>query len=965
MFASYLSGSKKLSLGQVVHPNTSSYIEEICNTEAYAYPFKNGAYIFAESLRSSGDRLASIDIEPKAYNGLISWYVKRQIEVARFVFHLSYMGAGGSYSSWCEGFDCTDNYDNTWLELAEEFPVLIRLLESTHDNCIAAVTEMLNRLSDDRPAIQKCFGIASNSSIAHIHYGLSDPHRGGRSVAKVVFSDKNSLIYKPKPVQIDSELYSLKPAYLDILGIMPLKIISRDEYGWVQDIAQLQNTQVLEPKSIPEIIGASGAFFWLINATDLHSENVLVGKKCIYALDLETLLNSTDAPFSNDSQWRSQSVYTTGLFSFRFGENAKINISGFDPSQNFGRIAPSINFSLVNEKIELNSSAPSPDKPSAQDFILNFGNEGVDRVTTAFSFAANNEVRKYAQDFVKSIDDRAITRVVFRDTIFYSRFLELLTQPRFLRDGALFDLELMSLFIGISGRAEKSSDWISVVESEIEQLRQADIPYFFKLSGKKDLFSEAHVVHRFFSVSGKDLALEKINSIEDSDIEEQVELIRIALKRNQFKDRASTANFKKPVPSDRSFKKNFNLEFEILRLGETIIESSFQPSGCPARWISMHGDVFSNESQLFVGDNGFFSGAIGILTAIQAAASVCLSGGKSQRLEDFLDQQSLLWEKSIKHRAEDSNMLLGFSGLGGEIFGYSVLYMLDPKRWFFLLERIEQLVKSLDSSIQNDSWLDVISGSSGLILGCNQLLKSNISTGLRKSIIDLQEGSAKKLLSLVIRQEEGLSWYVPGYSVPLMGYAHGWAGIVAALGCVRRNTQDELLKHRIGKCLADSLEYPDYILRKKGKWMDYRFGQETNVPLNESWCNGHPGIVRGLLEVRDLLSVNLEAQLERYIVDIHQSIGELHEFRYCCGEMGNIDLFIDISKFSGIDIKPHKKLLLDSAFNILLRTSKDNKFFSPELTFPSLFHGQAGILYTASRLLNAKLPSLSGQIIDK
>ncbi|QND41111.1 DUF4135 domain-containing protein (plasmid) [Rhizobium leguminosarum bv. viciae] len=77
-------------------------------------------------------------------------------------------------------------------------------------------------------------------------------------------------------------------------------------------------------------LGKVAALFWLLNATDLHVEN-LVGQAGGYlALDTETILSApiiepVDAP---DPSWRSNSLLTTQLIQISYGETRRRNISG-------------------------------------------------------------------------------------------------------------------------------------------------------------------------------------------------------------------------------------------------------------------------------------------------------------------------------------------------------------------------------------------------------------------------------------------------------------------------------------------------------------------------------------------------------------------------------------------------------------------------------------------------------------
>src|SRR6476646_4948271 len=88
--------------------------------------------------------------------------------------------------------------------LLDDKPVLLRLVASLTRQWLATTREFLTRLHTDIDVIRRdVLNVPHGSAVAGIRCGLSDPHRGGRSVLLVEFEDGLRVLYKPKDLRID------------------------------------------------------------------------------------------------------------------------------------------------------------------------------------------------------------------------------------------------------------------------------------------------------------------------------------------------------------------------------------------------------------------------------------------------------------------------------------------------------------------------------------------------------------------------------------------------------------------------------------------------------------------------------------------------------------------------------------------------------------------------------------------
>ena len=925
------------------------------DNEAYSFPFIHAKQQFYKHLLKCLPP-DTVDEESlnKVYSSIENWYMSRLIETGRFVLHTNYIRSELKYSEWCDRFLLLDSNKNPWFEITKEYPLLIRWLFTIDGYCKKSMEDLFDRLSQDRNEIHSTFSIPRCAKIIKIENGLSDPHRGGQSVIILHFDDGTKLVYKPKPLGIDTEFYQFISSNENDYGIVPLKSIAKADYGWVEHI-EIDHAKSLSDN--PESIGKASALFWLLNTTDLHSENVAISEKGVFALDLETLLLAPAVKSNSQSEnaWRNHSVYTTMLFDFSFGEKIKQNISGFNPSEDLTMLAPQIKFTIENDYVKANAVEPKKVEALANN-LSQYSNEVIEKVVESFDALENKELKLHIKKFINNLRSSIRTRIVFRDTYLYARILDKMRQPRFLRDGALMYIDLFYLHSGVAGSSMNDNKLHSLIEDEISQLLQGDIPYFSTNVGNTDLHTSFGKINDFFVFSGKQHALNKIKNFEDSDTKEQKSLINIAL-----------GGYCSSKIDDKQYL-NEALPIELLKsVSIKIIDSAFCPDNSPARWISMFGDVSGQESRVFIGDEGFFSGSLGILASLQSIEILLRRHNlEDKAISEFLDSQSLLWEKYLEKKrslTEDVEELLGFSGLGGDIFAQSILLKLHDKRWSFLIKNIDFSLIDFEDKIKKDKWLDVIGGSAGFILGCEFFCSNNFNKKIIEKIEAAQVLCARHIIQSAKPFDKGIAWVIPSEEHPLLAYAHGWAGIVAALSCISKKTTGEVLFKEVNNVISKSICYLDYLLELDGNWFDYRGQKKTK--LNRSWCNGIPGILRGLAEVDQYCTDDIRRKTTHFFQEIVSKFGTTETHRFCCGEMGNLDLILDYIRFSDDRDKMSKNLDLPLKIDHIVRSIlyRGDKFI-PEREFPSLFHGQSGILYTALRYYMPELPSLSGQSIN-
>ena len=246
------------------------------------------------------------------------------------------------YRQWCD-----TNLADGCTRLFDRFPVLGRLVATTCDQWRANMHDMLTRVATDREALAYHFDIPATYALTGIEWGLSDPHRGGRTVAVLSFADANTtpahpdpplqappggaisnshsnsrvtsshavrVVYKPKDVRIEQR-------YQNVLGLVeswlgddtwrPQTILAMaDEYGYAEYVHVQPCEDDAQLKVFYRNAGRLLAVLHLLGASDGHCENLIANGPMLHLIDAETLFeaprvepvtNSADAADSTDS----------------------------------------------------------------------------------------------------------------------------------------------------------------------------------------------------------------------------------------------------------------------------------------------------------------------------------------------------------------------------------------------------------------------------------------------------------------------------------------------------------------------------------------------------------------------------------------------------------------------------------------------------------------------------------------
>ena len=190
-----------------------------------------------------------------------------------------------------------------------------------------------------------------------------------------------------------------------------------------------------------------------------------------------------------------------------------------------------------------------------------------------------------------------------------------------------------------------------------------------------------------------------------------------------------------------------------------------------------------------------------------------------------------------------------------------------------------------------------------------------------------------------------MGWSTQIEEQPLLGMAHGNAGIMTALAKLYHITKEE----RYYALLKKALVYEDNYYREElGNWLDFRIKdkRERDEMDTVAWCHGAGGILVSRLMIYDWLGEDLRVIVETDIQKAGQKLKEraLRDGMCLChGSCGNLLIFSDYAKFS----KDQDGAWGKQYESYICQKLKSDKFelLQQEKHNPGLMSGYLGIAY--------------------
>jgi type 2 lantibiotic biosynthesis protein LanM len=848
------------------------------------------------------------------------------INVIAVELNLSRVRADAGENKAHKIFDSNINFVE-YFNTLREYPVLIRFLFIEIEKNYNFFNNLFHRIKRDLRLIQKKFSKATlrfPSGLKSISSSLSDSHNDGCYVVKIIFENDVKIFYKPKSLITDhyyNGLISFVNKRLKRNKLKHLKIIAKNDYGYCELI---EHSSCITEKEIMQYyykIGGHLAIVYAINGNDFHYENIIASHSNPILVDLETLFFNYEAyvseidkgnAFHNTDSKLRKSVLGTGFLPYlQFGDEKKegYDVSGLGgkPNQIYPRKSPK--WKNIGEQnmfadyaygaIEMRSNLPHIKKK------YYYSENYLDEITAGFSDVYKIILKNRRTLFKKYlINQEFCVRHIMRPTKIYYQLLGRILHPVFLRNGVKCSIELEVL-----NRSIKHKDEAYIVQSELEQLCNLDIPTFYQCISKKGISSaRKHILLKYFNKNSKSQVSLKILKLNEDDLKLQVDLIRSSI-LNRI-NKMHTVTF----PSTKAKEKipNYFEKYSMKGKRNTV------------NWISYFYNGKTDSFSIAPLDRDLYSGIAGVLIGYASYLEVTK---KNIKKVEILAKGA--YDSLCSVTFESLNKKLGpgiYNGYFSIING--LLYL---KENFNLLQE-EEVLKTIPNfenevyDVQKD--YDQMSGVSGILTFLCHIYKRHNGLNILQKISDISSQLVLKF----------------NYNSESIGFAHGNTGVGYSL-------------YKAGECLNNNEMMENGIAYI---YNDYDRIIENKI-MNFSWCRGISGIGLAILQtdLKKEKSLHIINNITTHILENRQSLrNNLNQL--CCGTLGVADFLIEL-KNSEIELSNNKLNEVEDFISDFIDNNNILQLETPNCNIPnlSLFRGISGFSYLKNRRQsNAKLPSV-------
>jgi len=864
----------------------------------------------------------------------LRWMVERtlilELNISRLEGKLQGETPEARFASFIESLRSPDEAG----AILDRYPVLVAEAARHAKQLIATSLEILERFETDRDGIVRhLFAGSDPGTVTALEPGRGDRHDGGRTVAILTFHSGRKLVYKPRSLAVDFWFQELL-VWLNERGarprLLPLRILDRGAYGWMEHVAPASCSSREEVERFYERQGAWVALLYALEANDFHWENLLAVGEHPVLVDLETLLQPMPPDIGPGEDPLSLTVLRTGLLprGVRMEGSGLIDVSGMGATagQKTGGRFP------VDQGTDRMRLAPAvletperDNQPRLAGVPVGLGDHH-DAVVRGFQ-AMYRLIADHRGALLEGPLAACVgleIRFLLRDTTVYSHLIHNSYHPDFLQRG----LDRSRLFDRLRSEASETSGVRQVAGDEIEELSRGDIPRFGAQAGSTSLRTgTGRIVEGFFAESGLARTRRRIEALGEEDLERQTAFVeaslgvavreRLAWAREPLREGA--ADPARLVAGARSLGR---------RLATLAIHEGERVS-----WLHL------DSQGLIPADASLYDGLSGI-----ALFLAHLADGDSEELARKA-LATVRWRMS----REPPELIGAFAGVGGVLWTLTHLGLLwdEPD----LLDEAEQCAELLEPLVAEDRHFDLIGGAAGTIVALLALHRH------RPSVLALAVRCGEHLLAHALEDERGMAWPPPpgGGDIPLTGFGHGAAGPAWALASLARAAGDTRFKDAARRALSyeRSLYSPE-----RRNWPDLREDRreaDGTPAFLHAWCHGASGIGLGRLAIRRVLD---DPETEREIraalaSTMDEGFGGSHCL--CHGDLGNLDLLLTAAR--DLDDPALGATASRLAAAILSRSPRCGGRAGEEI--PGLMTGLAGIGYGLLRAADPeRVPSV-------
>ncbi|MEU7166022.1 type 2 lanthipeptide synthetase LanM family protein [Streptomyces morookaense] len=813
-----------------------------------------------------------------------------------------------------------------------KYPVLGRWLAHTTALLIAHGRELFQSLAQDAEAIADEFFGERITAFTALRLGDSDPHAGGRTVARITAEladgSVREFFHKPRSVRSEAALQELLGRLADdgVLGFATRPVLPRDGYGYEALIPPGRN-HVDTPEQaarIYEELGGLLAVFYVLGGSDLHFENVIIADGHAFVCDAETLLGVRPQGRAHSEGTLLDSVFKTGLLEWPRAERpageaaAEMRISGYTGGEGYDipMPVPRLNEHRLTFRAAVEHRTGIHVEATASNRVFLGGElvrpeEYSDSIKSGF-----NRVYEWfrrdpdaATDFLMAAFSAVTARFVNWGTQIYVQLLSAARHPRCLAEP--LEVDLLANTVRTFPRTWDAQGVLA--EREIASLWQLDVPIFTATAHARRLVhAHREQLASPLETSPIELAADRIAKLSDRNREQQNQYISAGL---------SSAEINSPSFVATSLEYAERIGRRLCReLKDTGAPwTSYELSGGRLVEADIEGDLY------------------------QGSAGIAFFLAHLDRLAPRPEYRAAA-RRALDHALArlDTKRIGAYTGAGGIV--YLLTHLAELWQEPALLDRAVLLSDEIAERIDEDRHFDVLHGTAGLIPVLLGLARQTDGHGIAHA-----HRCAEHLLRHAVDDGEALSW--PPFSpdeayADLTGFSHGAGGIGWALVHLGVATGHPEYAAAGRKAFAYENRHFD---TAEHDWYDLRTDNGAAVKgarhFANAWCNGAAGI--GLARITSWAALGKTD--DDLLLDAHRALSatlrnfpRLKNHTLCHGTSGNAELLL---RFAALRAEPAFQLEANVQVQALWRSFEGAESGTAEHSadfFPGLMLGISG-----------------------
>lgn len=177
--------------------------------------------------------------------------------------------------------------------LLKDYPVATKALAVLSRQAREYAQLLTSHLEKDRNLIARLLGCSGRLKLRGMSAGWSDPHCGGRTVVQMAFEGHHRIFYKPRALSVDL-VWADGLRRINRRLPLPLRapsVADLGDHGWAEAIPEINEVTQREAEAFYWRYGALLCLAWLLDAVDLHRDNIVICRADPVLVDAEGLLH--------------------------------------------------------------------------------------------------------------------------------------------------------------------------------------------------------------------------------------------------------------------------------------------------------------------------------------------------------------------------------------------------------------------------------------------------------------------------------------------------------------------------------------------------------------------------------------------------------------------------------------------------------------------------------------------------